>query len=59
MFEEKYTKLITLDKYRENQNKDLKVSFIHNGYFISHRKNGKQFIKILMVIRKMMVMLII
>ena len=41
MFEEKYTKLITLDKYRENQNKDLKVSFIHNGYFISHRNYGK------------------
>ena len=41
MFEEEYTKLITLDKYRENQNKDLKVSFIHNGYFASDRKKGK------------------
>ncbi len=27
MFEEEYAKLITLDKYRENQNKDLKISF--------------------------------
>ena len=36
-----YIKLITLDKYRENQNKDLEVSFTHNGYFTSHRKKGK------------------
>ena len=50
MFEEEYTKLITLDKYRENQNKDLEVSFTHNGYFTSHRKKGKQFIKTLMEI---------
>ena len=41
MFEEEYIKLITLDKYRENQNKDLEVSFTHNGYFTSHRKKGK------------------
>ena len=41
MFEEEYTKLITLDKYRENQNKDLEVSFTHNGYFASDRKKGK------------------
>ena len=41
MFEEEYIKLITLDKYRENQNKDLEVSFIHNGYFASDRKKGK------------------
>ena len=47
MFEEEYIKLITLDKYRENQNKDLEVSFTHNGYFTSHRKKGKQFIKTL------------
>ena len=59
MFEEEYTKLITLDKYRENQNKDLEVSFTHNGYFTSHRKKGKQFIKTLMEIRKLTMMLII
>lgn len=41
MFEEEYTKLITLDKYRENQNKDLEVSFTHNGYFASDIKKGK------------------
>lgn len=41
MFEEEYTKLITLDKYRENQNKDLEVPFTHNGYFASDRKKGK------------------
>ena len=50
MFEEEYAKLITLDKYRENQNKDLEVSFTHNCYFTSHRKKGKQFIKTLMEI---------
>ena len=41
MFEEEYTKLITLDKYRENQNKDLEVSLTHNGYFDSDKKKGK------------------
>ena len=41
MFEEEYIKLITLDKYRENQNKDLEVSFTHNGYFASDKKKGK------------------
>lgn len=41
MFEEEYAKLITLDKYRENQNKDLEVSFTHNGYFASDKKKGK------------------
>lgn len=30
MFEEEYAKLITLDKYRDNKNKDLKVSFTNN-----------------------------
>lgn len=40
MFEEEYTKLITLDKYRENQNKYLEVSFTHNGYSSSDRKKG-------------------
>lgn len=41
MFEEEYTKLITLHKYKNNENKDIDVMFIHNGYFASDKKKGK------------------
>ena len=41
MFEEEYTKLITLDKYKDNHNKDLEVQLTHNGYFASDKKKGK------------------
>ena len=41
MFEEEYAKLITLDKYKDNENRDLEVAFTHNGYFASDRKKGK------------------
>ncbi len=41
MFEEEYAKLITLDKYKDNENRDLEVSFTHNGYFASDKKKGK------------------
>ncbi|WP_455538730.1 hypothetical protein [Terrisporobacter sp.] len=41
MFEEEYNKLITLDKYKDNENRDLEVAFTHNGYFASDKKKGK------------------
>ena len=41
MFEEEYAKLITLDKYKDNENRDLEVAFTHNGYFASDKKKGK------------------
>ena len=41
MFEEEYAKLITLDKYSENQNRDLEVSLTHNGYFASDKKKER------------------
>ena len=40
MFEEEYAKLIALDKYKDNENRDLEVAFTHNGYFASDRKNS-------------------
>ena len=45
MFEEEYARLITLDKYRDNENKDLEVSRTHYGYFASDKKKGKKVYK--------------
>ena len=41
MFEEEYAKLICLNKYKENENLNLDVSFTHNGYFAQDKKKGK------------------
>lgn len=41
MFEEEYNELINLDKYKDNENRDIDVMFTHNGYFASDKKKGK------------------
>ena len=41
MFEEEYSKLITLNKYKDNENRDIDVMFTHNGYFACDKKKGK------------------
>ena len=50
MFEEEYSRLITLDKYRDNENKDLEVSRTHfiMVILLQTRKKGKKYIKTLM-----------
>ena len=50
MFEEEYARLITLDKYRDNENKDLEVSRTHfiMVILLQTRKKGKKYIKTLM-----------
>lgn len=41
MFEEEYTKLITLNKYKDNENINLEVEHTYNGYFAQDKKKGK------------------
>ena len=50
MFEDEYARLITLDKYRDNENKDLEVSRTHfiMVILLQTRKKGKKYIKTLM-----------
>ncbi|MFI3211452.1 MAG: type III restriction endonuclease subunit R, partial [Peptostreptococcaceae bacterium] len=38
MFEEEYSKLIKSPKFKENINKNVEVSYTHNGYFASDNK---------------------
>ncbi len=45
MFEEEYSKLIQLNKYKDNENTDIEVMYTHNGYFAQDTKKGKKIYK--------------